>query len=35
MSIDFYKNIEQKLKSLGFNIIDADLAKTLGCILLY
>ena len=30
MSIDFYNNIEQKLKRLGFNIIDADLLRPWG-----
>ena len=30
MSIDFYKNIKQKLKSLGFTIIDADLQRPWG-----
>ena len=30
MSLDFYRNIEQKLKSLGFKIIDADLERPWG-----
>ena len=30
MSINFYINIEQKLKSFGFNIIDADLERPWG-----